>query len=267
MYFFINDENFSAAEFYSVREKMLIEGRYGVFETSRFIKGRIPAFRLHSARFRLGCAHFGIDRAEDYLASVKEHLHRLALESLHIPLKARWEVLKNETGKTAFFLAITPAGNESSVSCRVYGNPLPDNSAHLSAIKTSRREFYQSAEQFAKTHSADQALIVNSSGDVAETSVASIWIETENEWISPGIESGGLDSIGSKVLSEFFRQSKIPFRRKNVSLAELETGVTVAAVNALYPFRVISSIDGKANIAKKPEWVAAFIDFFDHFDA
>jgi branched-chain amino acid aminotransferase len=110
----------------------------------------------------------------------------------------------------------------------------------LSCIKSLNYLDSILARQEAAAAGADDALLLNTQGDVAEASAACVFLYTAGNWVTPRVADGALPGIARARLLEAGLAAET-----RVRAAELKRAETVCLVNTL-GFRAVWSVDSVA---------------------
>jgi branched-chain amino acid aminotransferase len=114
-----------------------------------------------------------------------------------------------------------------------------DEDSPLSAIKSLNYLPNVLARLEAAEHGADDALLLNRAGRVAETSAANLFVLLHGAWVTPPVSEGALPGIRRAFLLETGQ-----LREAVVTLADLAAAEAVCAGNAL-ALRQVAAIDGR----------------------
>jgi len=145
----------------------------------------------HVRRLEDSAAHFSysIDPAD-----VRRRLSELVHDLPPVPHRVRLLLAEDgEVGVTARPLAETPA--PARVALALCPAPLLDNP--FVCHKTTHRQIYDDArrETLARIAGADDVLLVNSRGEVTESTIANLVVDLGGELITPPVSSGLLPGV------------------------------------------------------------------------
>lgn len=219
----------------------------GLFETMAAAEGEVPDLVRHYARLTKGAA----------LLRIPVPLSLPALESATRALLAA-----NEMQGAALRLTLTrgpgPRGllppEPPAPTILITIAPLPqllgplrlitatirrDESSPLSALKTLNYLPGVLARIEAAERGADDALLLNSQGYVAETSAANLFVRLEGAWFTPPVTDGALPGIrrGKLLVAGRVREARL-------TPAQLFQAEAIFAGNALL-LRPVAAIDGR----------------------
>lgn len=221
----------------------------GLYETVRCSNG-IPCFAgLHLARLRRGAARLGIpvpfDDAEilgafaqtlDANGLIGSAVLRLTLtrgagpRGLAPPAKARPTLLITASPLAASLPEI------AAVICRTTRR---NQFSPLSAIKSLNGLDNILARIEAVHRGGDEAILLNTQGDVAEASAANIFVLTGDRWLTPRVADGALPGIFRSLVltAQAACEAKL-------SEADLFAAQSICLGNAL-GVRTVTSLDGR----------------------
>jgi branched-chain amino acid aminotransferase len=217
----------------------------GVFETMRAEAG-IPAhLPRHLARLRHGAAMLGIEIpcADAVLAG--------ALETLAGGGDAALRLTLTRGPMPRGVLPALPALPTLLITSGPLPPPLP--AAHLIVARSTRRNEHSPlsrikslnygdsilARQEAAARGADDALLLNTRGDVAEATAASLFLVLGGTLVTPPVTDGALPGIARALLLESGRA-----RVRRITASDLLRAEAGFLANALQR-RPIASIDGR----------------------
>jgi branched-chain amino acid aminotransferase len=99
---------------------------------------------------------------------------------------------------------------------------------------------------------ADDALLLNTKGDVAETTVSNIFMIKKNELITPAIDSGALPGITRDIILALANEAGLKPVERRVKPKELITAKEAFATNTLMQVMPVTKIDTKKIGTGKP---------------
>lgn len=112
-----------------------------------------------------------------------------------------------------------------------------DEDSPLSAIKSLNYLPGVLARMEAAERGADDALLLNRAGRVAETSIANLFVRLRGEWVTPPVSEGALPGIRRACLLDAGK-----LREAAITVEELREAEAVCAGNAL-SLRPVAAID------------------------
>jgi len=218
----------------------------GVFETMAAHARAVPELARHYARL---CAGAALLRVPVTLTKEKlaEAIHDL-LTANGLDEAALRLTLTRGTGPRGLLppSAATPTLLITTAPLPPPGGPLRlvtsrirrDEDSPLSAIKSLNYLPGVLARMEAAERGADDALMLNRAGRVAETSAANLFVRLHGAWVTPPVSDGALPGIRRACLLDAGLVREAP-----VTVEELRQAEAVCAGNAL-SLRPVSAIDG-----------------------
>jgi branched-chain amino acid aminotransferase len=221
----------------------------GLYETLR-CAGGIPRFaRLHLARLRRGAAVLDIAMPFDEMQILQAlartlAANRLADAVLRLTLTrgpgARG-LMPPADAKPTLLIAASPsaklAAETSAVICR---STRRNEHSPLAAIKSLNGLDNILARMEAAKQGAEEAILLNTQGDVAEASAANIFVLTGGKWLTPPLQDGALPGIFRSLC--LARQAASECR---IAAADLSSAQSICLGNAL-GVRAVATLDGRA---------------------
>ena len=205
----------------------------GLFETLRITGGRLYRWTEHLARLRQGSAFLGI-RLPISDSRLNKTANRLIKKNQIVDGLLRISVSRGRGPR-----GYSPAGARRPVlvmTTHSLGKLKPDQLTRwrvivasfrvatgdvLATFKTCNKLANVLARAEAEAAGADEALLLNTDGDVAEAASSNLfWIEGESVCTTP-IVAGILPGITRGVIRELCRALKLPLKEKNISAQRL----------------------------------------------
>jgi para-aminobenzoate synthetase/4-amino-4-deoxychorismate lyase len=180
--------------------------------------------RLSHSAAKLG---FCIDRGgiESELAAFADRVYRAETTALRVRLAL------NRSGKTSITTSALPAAKPAPLQVGLAAARLDPGDPFL-RHKTSLRATYETAFARATEAGLDEAIFLNSRGDVAEASRNTIFVEADGELLTPPLSSGVLPG----VLRHTLIQSGEAVEQK-LSLTDISTAPRWFLGNSLHGLR------------------------------
>lgn len=231
----------------------------GAFETLRAYGGEIFEWEAHADRLEDTCETLSLEHGvsrDDLRARIDETLAANELEDAYVRLSITRGV---QPGK------LTP-DPEVDPTVVVYVKPLPrggvegesvwDGPATLRTVET-RRVPDEAIPAAAKTHNylngilaraeldgADEALLCDLEGRVAEGATSNLFFVADGELHTPTTNGPVLPGITRRVTLELAAESGVPVREGRYGPAEVRRAEEVFLTNTTWEVRPVSSVDG-----------------------
>ncbi len=255
-----------------------------VWLNGRFIPLEEASISPLDRGFQYGDGVFETMRAESGFALyVREHLERLrnSLEALRIPARLPADIedipgelllrnnLEGDTASVKLMvsrgpsspgmgLPDTPASPTVCMIAQSYTPPGPHAymagwrlhvcaegfSPPLSAHKTLNYLFFMAARQAAVDAGADEAVIIDHEGHVAETAAGSLLIRSKGHWWTPAARCQ-LPGITIRQVEALLRNAGYEIERRQCAVGDLLGAETVWVLNSLIGIMPASFISGR----------------------
>lgn len=231
----------------------------GLFETLLALDGRPVAFSMHLDRLRSGAARLGWETprlSPDIVAGLLERQNLTEGRArVRISVGAGSGDLRNlERGKDSkcwITASPCPDGPESVSLITV---PFPRNErSPLAGLKSLSYAENLIALETARNAGADEALFLNSRGEVCEASTANLFVVRDGGLATPPLSSGCLAGTARARLCDLARSAGILVTEEVIFPQDLERQA-VFLTSATRGVTLVHSIDGKA-LAPEPEAV------------
>jgi len=226
----------------------------GLFETFRAEAGTPLHASRHLARLRAGAAM--LDLPLDWPDTVLLEALTSVAEASAQPRAALRLTLTRGPGTRG----VLPQG-QARPTCLITAFPLPESPgpacvivatatrrnehSPLSRLKTLNYLDSILARQEAAQHGADDAVLLNSAGRIAEATAGNLFVTLDGETVTPPVEEGALPGIARALLLEQGAACERPLARTDLTRAS-----SAFIVNSLHR-RPIAVLDGK-NLACIP---------------
>ena len=238
---------------------------YGLFETMRAYNGSIFRLDRHLARLHRSAQTLPIAFQPDSFDLQKAcydilEANKLAEARLRLTLSAgEGDITPNPdtcTHATVFIAArrLVPLPPESYQSGfgAVLSSLRRNSQSPLSRLKTSCYMENVLARQEARAAGADEALMLNERGLVAEGSISNIFLVKGKLLLTPSVESGALPGITREVVLESAPSLGLEAIEKEVTLAELVEAEEAFLTNSIIEIMPLTRFGDKAIGTGKP---------------
>ncbi|MBS3948790.1 MAG: aminotransferase class IV [Dethiobacter sp.] len=256
-FFYVNDRLLAAEEsVLPVQDRSYLLGD-GLFETILVHSGRPVFLREHLERLTSSAHFFGYSwPGKEYLAGI-----------IHLVIKS------NSLPEGALRLTVSPAKSEGllaaaestlniTVTCRrggPYGDVLYKKGFRAVIARTTRRNEHSPLSRHKTTNfldsivarreayaaGADEALLLNTAGKLAEASASNVFTVHKGEVLTPSVTDGALPGVVRAKVSELCALLGIPWREASLSQAALQQAEEAFLTNSLLGLMPLVSIDGR----------------------
>lgn len=203
----------------------------GLFETMPVRAGKPIFWELHMRRMRDGADHLGIKfpvEAEVLLELVARLLRENAVANctLRVNLSrgsGRRGYSPAGANRPTLVMCVHPADHSNARrTWRLVTAPMPlPTGGELHLFKTTNKLVQILAKAFADEHDAEEALLINSEGLVAEGTASNVFCLLNGIVCTPGIDAGALPGITRHVLVEICHQNRIPLEERRLSVQDV----------------------------------------------
>lgn len=236
----------------------------GLFETLRARGGRLFRPEAHLARLEAGAETLGIP-----LSLSKDAL----LEALRKTLAANGLARSDAVLRLTVTRGPGPRGlapppdpsptvliaaepyrapeSEAATACIARQVRLNERSP-LARLKTLNRLEHVLARREASERGADEALMLNSAGRLAEASSANLFAVIEGGLVTPPVAEGALPGVVRRTVLELTRELGIPAREAAIAPEDLSRAEEAFLTNSLIGIRPLATIDGRGLGAEAP---------------
>lgn len=182
---------------------------FDLIETMRAEEGHIPLIEHHLDRLAQSAHYFGYPFDEDALLK--------KLKDIGSGIR-RVRVLLDKKGD--FEVQSSPLSEMPPIErVLVYPEPIP--SGVFFRHKTTQREFYDKALVWAREHGADEAILIDESGEIVEGCLSNVWIRDKGELLTPSLTTTGLQGVmRHEILETRCDALEVPLRLEDVLNAE-----------------------------------------------
>ncbi len=231
---------------------------YGLFETMRSYGGHVFSLDRHLARLMHSAGKIGIDAGLDHVA-LEQAIYKTLEANERPDARIRLTVLAGEgerglTPPIPGMLTIIIVAEELVLPsprtykeglCAVVVGTRRNSRSLLSGIKSINYLDSLVAQSEAVTAGADQAILLNDRGFVAECSTSNIFLVVGGKLLTPSVESGILPGVTREMVLELARGLGITARVGEIPLNDLLRADEAFMTNSIIEVMPITAVDGK----------------------
>lgn len=161
----------------------------GLIETMRADRGHIAFLATHLARLSASAEAFGypFDR-EDARRIIEAYVAEQVAEGTWTASLTLWPDGTPD-------LRLEPFADEPFRTAIVYPEPLTEAGTWRCQFKTTEREHYERPLRWAQEHGADEAILLNDRGEVADGTRSTIWVRQGMQMLTPPLAAGALPGV------------------------------------------------------------------------
>lgn len=230
----------------------------GLFETFRARRGSVFLLDRHLARLRAGARTLGIEPPEelDQLSAVlRELAERCGLEDARMRLTV---TAGPEGGRPSLLLQARPASDDYPEEVYERGirvivaSARRNETSPLARIKSVNYLDNLLAREESRRAGADEALLLNTRGLLAEASTANLFIARDGGLATPPVSDGALPGITRGAVLELARDAGIAAREASLTLDDLYQATEAFLTNAIASVLPVVSVDERKVGSDKP---------------
>jgi len=243
---------------------------YGLFETMRAYQGHIFRLDHHLARLRRSVQSLGLTHSILNVVEGKQSLEAACMETLEAnklkDARLRLTVSAGEGDMTpdpgtcsnptvlitARNLVPLPLEKYESGFKAALSSPRRNSQSPLSRLKSTCYMENILARMAARAAGCDEAILLNEQGYLAEGSTTNIFLASNEELITPSLESGVLSGITREAALEIARASNIKTLERQVELKELIEAEEAFITNSILELMPLTWFEGKPIGTGKP---------------
>ena len=208
----------------SIRDRGFLYGD-GCFETLRMYTGQLFRFPEHLVRLGAGLAELGI---EMWLSPAELRAACQALRKLN---EVRDGVARIYQSRDSIVVTVQPRDFPTHELHAIVSTIRLDG--RLSQFKTANRLPYILAQREAERAEVNDAVLLNSMGQVAEFTASNLFVAKNGILLTPPLADGPLPGITRQVVLELAVAAKLPVREFSFGPDFLATADEVFATNSL----------------------------------
>ena len=231
---------------------------YGLFETMRSYGGHVFSLDRHLVRLMHSAGKIGIDAGLDHVV-LRQAIYKTLEANERPDARIRLTVLagEGERGLTlptpgtltiiivAEELVLPPPRAYKEGICAVVVSTRRNSRSLLSGIKSINYLDSLVAQSEAIAAGADQAILLNERGFVAECSTSNIFLVVAEKLLTPSVESGILPGVTRELVLELARGLGVAARVGEIPLNHLLGADEAFMTNSLIEVMPITAVDGK----------------------
>ena len=221
---------------------------FGLYETMRFCKGRIVYFKEHLERIQDACKITGI-RFPYGLRYLRKMIRKAVklndLADAYVKLVFWKAVEGTDTVIIARKNTPLPKQKYRRGFCAAISSLRQAEDCFLCRIKSTNRLLYELSFEEAKRRGADEALILNNRGLIAEGSRSNIFFARAGELFTPQLDCGCLEGITRKVVFALAKKSGLRIFEGRFTPRELYCADEAFLTNSLKGIMPLTKVEDK----------------------
>ncbi len=212
---------------------------YGCFETMRLVNGRIPLAELHFERLFNSLEVLRFDIPDHLTArNLLDQSIQLAIQNQCIDQSKIRITISREFQTTHYIIEAEALStknaelNKDGLVIDIYTKAIK-NADIFSHIKSNARLQYEITRMWANEKKLDDAIIMNSSGKIVDSTIANLFIVSGGIIKTPPIEDGCVSGVMRKYLLRCCRQQGLPIQEVSLSIEDVLQAQEVFLTNAV----------------------------------
>ncbi|TDH18280.1 hypothetical protein EXU57_23795 [Segetibacter sp. 3557_3] len=229
----------------------------GCFETMRVKGGKIMLEELHFDRLfsSLSRLRFDVPKSMSH-AALCEQVSALAEKNRQKLARVRLTVYRGDGGlydapnlranyliQTWTLDAAIPRLNENGLVLGIYREAMKV-ADQFSMLKSNNFLPYVMAALYAKEQRFNDCLLLNPYGNIADATIANVFVLINGVWLTPPISDGPISGVMRKYLLEKFRAENIAYEEKSITPEDLQRASEVFVTNAISGIRWVAEAAG-----------------------
>jgi len=228
---------------------------YGLFETMRSYNGRVFRLDAHYRRLCEGAAVLDLSPTftlDDLRAAIDALLERNGLADAYLRLTVTAGPAPDDGGASPSVLLVARplSGYPSALYRRgmaaVTSATRRNEASPLSRVKSLNYLDNLLAREEARRRGADEAILLNTRGFVAEGSASNVFLAQGERLLTPGIDSGALPGITRATVIELAQEAGIACLEGEVEAAMLDDAREAFLTGSVMGVMPLTRLDGRA---------------------
>ena len=228
---------------------------YGLFETMRSYGGRVFRLEEHYRRLVEGAAVLDLPPAftlDDLRVAVDALLESNGLADAYLRLTVTAGPTPDDGGASPSVLLVArplsgyPPDLYQRGMAAVTSTTRRNEASPLSRVKSLNYLDNLLAREEARRRGADEAILLNTRGLVAEGSASNVFLVSSEGLLTPSIESGALPGITRATVIELAREAGIACLEDEIEAATFAGAAEAFLTNSIMEVMPLTRIDGRA---------------------
>lgn len=231
----------------------------GLFEGMRVMNGEFLFYEDHIERLLNGMNSLGFAAPENFFSAylfkiitdllIANKISGDAIIRLQF-YRADAGLYEPMTDEADLFIEIVDAApggfkwNENGISIGVYDEWKKDFNPAMN-FKTCNSQVYVMASRWKRDHKLDDALILNSKGNIADATSSNVFIWVENKLVTPVLTEACIGGVVRKNLIAAARKNNIEVEERAVSINEIHIADEIFLTNISKGIRWVKSLGEK----------------------
>lgn len=226
----------------------------GFFEAMKYVNGKLLFAELHWERIVTSCQILKMKNPFKNAEYFKEMIALLLKEDGNPIQRIKLTLWRNtfigyqpEGDKVEYLVTSDPLSdssyvlNNNGLGLGIYSENLKSISK-LGNVKSTSSQLYVLATLYAQSKNLDDVILLNTRGNILETSRSNIGVVINGTIYTPPLNEGCLDGIMRRVLLQICNEENIPIQQEPISLDMLKKADEVFTTSAIRGIQWVKSI-------------------------
>lgn len=205
-------------------------------------KGKILLKELHFDRLKRGLNLLGIPSSKILLAKIEEEIIQATAKTKPAEFTRIKLTVNNNASYHIEASQLDPGlrNSEKGLVIDIYpgGRKIIDD---FSNLKSTNYSLFINAAKWAKDNGLDDCLLLNSKGNICESSISNVFIVKEKQVFTPSLPEGCIEGVMRKWLISCLKTKGHLVKQTAISPNELETADEIFLTNAIRGIRWVKS--------------------------
>ena len=219
----------------------------GLIETMKLVDEKIMLEELHFERLIRGMELTGMHADGFNQAEIRYNIARLCNKNEIKNARVRLQVFRNEKTTGYVIEAIAPDTKRSEWNKKglsICMHPFIRKSCDAySNLKSSSRQIYVLAENYAAEKNVDECIVLNSYGNIADGSKTNIFIIKDKEILTPALDQGCVDGVMRRHVIELLKKNQLIVKQAGISVDSLKNADAVFLTNAIQGIKWVAAFE------------------------
>lgn len=246
----------------------------GLFETIRVVNRKVMFADLHAKRLMQGMKLLKLENSNQFNSDfINQKISELLISnSIYKDARVRLSVFRNDGGfyspesnDSLYALEVSNINysgyqlNKKGLLITTYKGMQKPLSAY-SGVKSSNALLYVLAGIEAKESGFDDLLILNSTGNIAETISSNIFIVKNEKIYTPALSEGGIDGVMRKAIISLAKKEKISLTETIISVENLLLADEIFLTNAIQGVQWVMGYGAKRYFNKTSKLLTDYLN-------
>ncbi len=228
----------------SISDAGLLRG-YGLYETLRYVNGKCVRYIFHKRRLDKGINYLKLPETLshiDFESAIQELVEKNGLKNARV----RITITAGTNSPTILITANTLDLPDLSPISVILSSFRRDEKNPLCSVKTTNCLTSILAQIEAKERCFDDAILLNNSNNVAESTTSNVVIVKGDKIITPSIDQGCLEGTTVEAIIQSAARIGMKPEQRAIAPEELFDADEVILTSAIKLVRLVGSIEGRA---------------------